>query len=161
MGVGDVTIDSSICVAMITGLPAILHSRDANDEVEATLREWSRAGGLRGVLHCFSGDVAFARRAVEMGLYIGFDGPLTWEKSTTLRDVASCVPVERALIETDSPYLPPLPKKRSDRSEPADARFVARKLAEIRKLSYADVCRVTGLAAAKLFGLPSDRKSVV
>ncbi len=135
--------------------PAILHSRDADPEVEATLREWSRAGGLRGVLHCFSGDVAWAKRAVELGLYVGFDGPLTYERSTTLREVAAAIPVERALIETDSPYLPPIPKKRSDRTEPADARFVAHKLAEIRRLSYADVCRVTGLSAARLFGIPS------
>lgn len=135
--------------------PAILHSRDADAEVEATLREWSRAGGLRGVLHCFSGDVAWAKRAVELGLHVGFDGPLTYESATTLREVASAIPVERALIETDSPYLPPLPRKRSDRTEPADARFVAHKLAEIRRLSYADVCRVTGLSAARLFGIPS------
>jgi TatD DNase family protein len=142
--------------------PVILHSRDAHDEMESTLREWSRAGGLRGVLHCFSGDAAWAKRAVELGLYIGFDGPLTHESATTLREVASAIPVERALIETDSPYLPPLPKKRGERTEPADARLVAQKLAEIRGLSYDDICRVTSLSAAKLFGIPSadDRAKI-
>jgi TatD DNase family protein len=144
--------------------PVILHSRDAHDDMETMLREWAKGASVRGdlprapvrgVLHCFSGDVAWAQRAVAMGLCLGFDGPLTYANSTTLREVASAIPVERALIETDSPYLPPLPKKRSDRTEPADARLVAAKLAEIRRLSYADVCRVTGLSAARLFGIPS------
>ena len=136
-------------------LPVILHSREAHADVEAILIERAKSVALRGVLHCFSGDAAWAARAVKMGLLLGFDGPLTFESASALRAVAAAIPVERALIETDSPYLAPLPKKKSDRTEPADAVLIARKFAEIRKLSYADVCRVTGLSAAKLFGIPS------
>ncbi len=136
-------------------LPLILHSREAHGDVEAMLVEHAGGKPLRGVLHCFSGDAAFAARAMKMGLLLGFDGPLTHENSSALRAVAAAIPVERALIETDSPYLAPLPKRKGDRTEPSDAVIVARKLAEIRKLSYADVCRVTGLSAGNLFGIPS------
>lgn len=136
-------------------LPVIVHSRDAHADVEEMLTEARRAGGLRGVLHCFSGGPDGAERAAKMGFYIGFDGPLTYENATTLRKIAGIIPVEHALIETDSPYLSPLPHRRSERNEPAFLPLIADKLADIRGLSAADVARVTALSAARLFGIPS------
>jgi len=136
-------------------LAVIVHSRDAHADVESMLREASVSGKLRGVLHCFSGGVDWAARAAAMGFYIGFAGPLTYENATNLERVAATIPVERALVETDSPYLIPRPHKRSERCEPAYVRLVAEKLARIRKLSATDVSRVTGLSAARLFGIPS------
>jgi TatD DNase family protein len=136
-------------------LPVIVHSRDAHAEVEAMLKEASVSAKLRGVLHCFSGSGDWAARAVKIGLHVGFAGPLTYENATNLEKIAAAIPVERALVETDSPYLVPRPHKRSERNEPACVRLVAEKLAHIRKLSTADVSRVTGLAAARLFGIPS------
>jgi TatD DNase family protein len=136
-------------------LPVIVHSRDAEGDVERMLAEASASGKLRGVLHCFSGSAEWALRAVGMGFHIGFAGPLTRENATNLEKVASAVPVERALVETDSPYLVPRPHKRSERNEPAYVRLVAEKLASLRQLSTADVARVTGLSVARLFGIPS------
>jgi TatD DNase family protein len=143
-------------------LPVIVHRRDADGEVEAMLKDASASGKLRGVLHCFSGSIDWAERAVRMGFYIGFDGPLTYKSAPKLEKLARTIAVERALVETDSPYMPPLPHRRSERSEPAYVRLVARKLAEIRGLSYSDVCRVTGLSVSRLFGIPSaDENSKV
>ena len=142
-------------LARAADLPVIVHSRDAHEDVEAMLKDAAKPGPLRGVLHCFTGDLAWAERAIDMGFYIGLDGPLTWEKSVELRRIAQTIPLESMLLETDAPYLPALPRKRSERSEPADVRLIAEKLAELRKLSAADIARVTGLSAARLFGIPS------
>jgi len=146
-------------IASELALPVIVHSRDAHAEVEEMLGEAGRAGKLRGVLHCFSGSPEWAQRAVAMGFHIGFDGPVTYENATKLRKIAAAVPDERLLVETDCPYLPPVPHKRSERNEPAYVRLVAERLAGIRKVSYEDICRVTGLAAARLFGIPSADES--
>ncbi len=136
-------------------LPVIVHTREARADLEEMLRDASSSGNLRGVLHCYSGGLEWAERAVRMGFHLGLGGPLTHENATGLREVAAQIPDERLLLETDCPYLPPLPHKRSERNEPAYVRLVAERLAGIRKVSYEDVCRVTGLAAARLFGIPS------
>ena len=136
-------------------LPVIVHTRDARADVEEVLREASAAGSLRGVLHCYADGLDWAKRAVEMGFYLGLGGPLTYDDAATLREVAASVPLEQVLLETDCPWLTPAPHKRSGRNEPAYVRHVADTLARIRSLTTDDVCRVTGLAAARLFGIPS------
>jgi len=144
-----------LALAAELDFPVIVHSRDAHEDVEAILTEASRSAKLRGVLHCFSGDIEWAQRAVGMGLCIGFDGPLTYQNASKLRAVAGAAPLERTLVETDSPCLVPALHKRSERNEPAYVGLVARELARIKGISAADVCRVTGLAASRLFGIPS------
>jgi len=144
-----------LSLAAALELPVIVHSRDAHDDVEAILKEARGSGKLRGVLHCFSGGIDWARRAVGMGFCIGFDGPLTYKNASKLRAVAEAIPLEQTLVETDCPYLAPAPHKRSERNEPAYVRLVAQELAHVKGLSAADVCRVTGLAASRLFGIPS------
>ncbi|HUU42959.1 MAG TPA: TatD family nuclease-associated radical SAM protein, partial [Planctomycetota bacterium] len=143
-----------IDVALELDLPVIVHSRDAHLDVAEILRQVHPSGNLRGVLHCFSGALDWAQRAVEMGFCIGFDGPLTWDNADDLRDIAAAVPLEHTLLETDAPYLTPAPRKRSERNEPVFVTHVAEALARIRGLSVDDVARVTSLAAARLFDIP-------
>ena len=135
-------------IARQTGLPVIIHSREAGD---GALKILEQAGGVAGVLHCFSGDSKMAQAAVEMGLYISFAGQVTFRKADLLRQVASDVPDDRLLMETDAPYLAPVPF-RGKRNEPAYLAETARVLAQIRGISPEDLARITSLNASKLFG---------
>jgi TatD DNase family protein len=113
-------------IARARDLPVIIHTREADDDTLRILGEASAAGPLRGVFHCFTGDEALARGALELGFYVSFSGIATFPKAEPLRQVARLVPADRRLVETDSPYLAP-PPHRGKRNEPA---FVAR-VAEI------------------------------
>ena len=137
-------------------LPLVVHSRDAQEDTLAILREHGR--GLRGVLHCFSGDHAMARAALEMGFFVSVAGPVTFRKAGALRDVLREVPVERLLVETDAPYLAPEPR-RGRRNEPALLVHTARALAELKGLSFDDVARITTLNAHRLFGIGAPDES--
>ena len=110
------------------GLPVVIHSREAEADTLALLRE--HAGRVRGVLHCFTGSRQMARHCVEWGLYISFSGILTFRNASALVEIARELPRERVLIETDCPYLAPVPY-RGKRNEPLFVREVARRLAEI------------------------------
>jgi TatD DNase family protein len=132
-------------------LPAILHCRDAFPEVCVIVGEES-SEALRGVLHSFSGDESFAGRLLEAGFHISFSGQITYPKSDRLRSVAEMVPIERILIETDSPFLTPQPE-RGKRNEPAFVRYVAEELARIKGLSFEDVERITTRNVRGLFGV--------
>jgi TatD DNase family protein len=113
-------------------LPVIIHTREAEDDTLAILREeGAGAGGLRGVLHCFTGTRRLAEQALELGLHISFAGIVTFPKATELRAVAALVPQDRLLCETDSPYLAPTPY-RGKRNEPAWVVRVAEELALLR-----------------------------
>jgi TatD DNase family protein len=112
-------------------LPVIIHTREAPDDTFALL---ANAPGVRGVFHCFTGDLAMARRALEIGFSVSFAGILTFPKAGPLRDAARIVPADRLLIETDSPYLAPVPH-RGKRNEPA---FVARVLAILAEIRGAE-----------------------
>ncbi len=140
-----------IQLARETGKPLIIHDRDAHDEVVQIMQE-ENAADVGGVLHCFSGDLAMARKCVEMGFYISFAGPLTYPKNDELRSIAQALPVDVMLVETDCPYLSPQ-KWRGKRCEPAYVRATAEKLAEIKGLSLEDVARITSLNAWRLFGI--------
>ena len=140
-----------IRLARDVGLPIIIHDRDAHDETLQILRE-ENAGEIKGVMHCFSGDVELARACIDLGLHISFAGPLTYPKNDTLREVAQVIPTEHLLVETDCPYLSPQ-QYRGKRNEPAHVRHTAQKLAEIKGLTIEDISRITNLNAYDLFGI--------
>jgi len=130
------------------GRPVIIHDRQAHAEVSAMLRAGAPAAGV--VLHAFSGDAALAEEALAAGYYLGVDGPLTYKKNERLRAIFAAAPLERILIETDAPYLPPQPR-RGTRNEPAFVRWVAEKLAEIRGSTLEQMASATAANAARLF----------
>lgn len=132
-------------------LPVIIHFRNVEQE-GLELAGIERLIGVRGVFHCFGGSPEFAEEVVSMGFYIGFDGPLTYPKSDRV-EVAEAVPLDRILIETDSPFLSPQ-NHRGQRNEPAWLPEIARKLAEIKKVDIGEVMYVTSRNAATLFKLP-------
>ncbi|BBK42929.1 TatD-related deoxyribonuclease [Allostella vacuolata] len=114
-----------------TGLPLIVHARDADEEMIRVLTEESHGGALKGVLHCFSSGRRLAEEAVALGFYISFSGILTFKKAEELREIARDLPADRLLVETDSPYLAPIPH-RGQRNEPAFVGHTAARLAEVR-----------------------------
>ncbi|BBK31963.1 TatD DNase family protein [Stella humosa] len=133
-----------------TGLPLIVHSRDADDEMIRVLQEESHGGALKGVLHCFSSGRLLAEEAVKLGFYISFSGILTFKKAEELREIARDLPADRLLVETDAPYLAPIPH-RGKRNEPAFVASTAAKLAGIRGLSVAEVEALTTENFFRLF----------
>lgn len=137
-------------LARACDLPCIIHVRDSHDDVIELLR--AHGQGLRGVFHCFSGDVAQAEQCLEFeGFLLSFAGPLT-RPGNALPEVARIAPLERILVETDSPYLVPQPL-RAKRNEPLFVRYVAEKLAELRDMTFAEIAQVTTANAVRLFGL--------
>lgn len=133
-----------------TGLPLIIHARDADDDVATILREETEKGAFPFILHCFSSGPALARIGVELGGYISFSGILTFKKSDALRDIAAFVPRERLLVETDAPYLAPVPY-RGKRNEPAFVAHTAAVLAETIGLSVEETGRLTTENFFRLF----------
>jgi|WetSurMetagenome_2_1015567.scaffolds.fasta_scaffold00671_14 TatD DNase family protein len=131
------------------GLPVIVHSREAQEE---TLEILARSGVNKGVMHCFSGDMKMAEETLAMGLYISFAGTVTFKKAHELAIVAKSVPDERLLVETDAPYLAPVPY-RGKRNEPAYVMETAKFLAGLRGVSIEDIDRITTLNAKRLFGI--------
>lgn len=140
-----------------TGLPLVVHTREASADTLAVLAEEGQ-GQVRGVFHCFTETQAVADAALEMGFHISFSGILTFRNAQALRDVARSVPLERCLIETDSPYLAPVPY-RGKTNEPAYVPHVARQLAELKGLPLAEVAAATTRNFEQLFGLPALRES--
>jgi TatD DNase family protein len=140
-------------LAMHMGLPLVIHSRDAAAETLALLDRTTGGRPLRGVMHCFTGGADFAREALARGLYVSFSGIVTFPNAADVREAARVVPLERVLVETDSPYCAPVPL-RGKTNEPANVAIVARFLAGLYDLSETDVRRITTRNAAHLFGLP-------
>jgi TatD DNase family protein len=134
-----------------TNLPLIVHDRDAHAEIAELLRQ-EGGGALRGVIHCFTGDYAAAKTFLDLGFYLSFSGILTFKNADALRDAARNAPLDRILVETDSPYLAPVPK-RGKRNEPAFVLHVAEMLAEVKKLSLETVAQATTTNAEKLFSI--------
>lgn len=137
--------------------PVVIHDRDAHDDLLAILVPWARgrrAAGRRshpGVLHCFSGDLAMAEKAVAAGFSIGFGGTLTYPRSDALAEVARRVDLDDIVLETDSPYLAPSPL-RGRRNEPANIVHVAKRLAKLRGLTLEIAANRTSANARRLFG---------
>lgn len=149
-----------IRLARELSLPIIIHDRDAHDRIVAIMKE-EQAAEVGGVLHCFSGDLEMARECIEMGFKISIPGTLTYPSNEALRDVVRGVKIEHLLIETDSPYLTPVPH-RGKRNEPAFVRLVAERIAELKGLSPEDVGRITSFNARRLFGIaqPSEQATI-
>ena len=131
-------------------LPVVIHSREAEDDVLSSLREKKCS---RGVIHCFTEGPNMARGAVKLGFYVSFAGILTFKNAHELRAIAAEVPLERILIETDSPFLAPVPY-RGKRNEPAFVVEVARAIAELHGISLEEVGRITSENTRRLFLLP-------
>jgi TatD DNase family protein len=140
-----------IRAARATRLPLVVHTRSASDDTVALLRE---EGGDNGVFHCFTESEAVARAALDLGFYISFSGILTFKTAQSLRDVAAFVPLDRCLIETDSPYLAPVPY-RGKTNSPAYVPFVAKQIADLKGISVEAVARATTSNFERLFNLPS------
>jgi len=122
--------------------PIVIHTREAWDETfDILARHWA-PHGLPGIMHCFSGTTAEARRALDLGFLISFGGILTFPKAEDVRQAALEVPLDRLLVETDAPYLAPVPN-RGKRNEPAFAVHTARRLADLRGISYEELCAIT------------------
>lgn len=132
-------------------LPIIIHDRDAHEDVVRILQE-EHAEEVGGVMHCFGGDWDVAKQCLELGFYIGFDGPITFKKADDVREVARKVPIDRLLIETDCPYLAPEPK-RGKRNETGYVSYVAEKMAEVRGMQTEQLAAQTTENACRLFNL--------
>ncbi|HUA18659.1 MAG TPA: TatD family hydrolase [Bryobacteraceae bacterium] len=136
-------------IAAAAHKPMVIHTREAWDDTLALVEEHWKPHGLGGIMHCFSGSPAEARRAVELGFYLSFGGIATFPKAVEVRAAAQSTPRDRILVETDAPYLAPVPK-RGKRNEPALIVHTAHKLAEVRGESYEDLCRITSENFRKL-----------
>ena len=139
-----------IRAARRSALPLVVHTRSASDDTLAILRE---EGAEAGVFHCFTETEAVARAALDLGFYVSFSGILTFKTAQALRDVASFVPLDRCLIETDSPYLAPMPY-RGKTNSPAYVPFVAQQLAALKGLAVEEIARATTANFERLFKLP-------
>jgi TatD DNase family protein len=138
-----------LALAIEKNLPSVIHSREAKKDTIDILKE---SGMNKGVLHCFSGDIGMAEDAMSMGLYISIAGPVTFKNARMLREVVKAIPDDYLLIETDAPYLAPVPF-RGKRNEPAYMVHTAQEVANIRGVSINDIARITTLNARRLFGL--------
>ena len=127
--------------ALETDLPLIIHTRDAEQDTMRLLRDVGQ-GKVRGVMHCFTGTQWLADQALDIGFYISLSGILTFKKSQELRDIAKTVPMDRLLVETDSPYLAPMPY-RGKRNEPSYVVETAKVLAEVKGVDYATIAAQT------------------
>ncbi len=148
-------------LARAAKLPIVIHCRPSdnsenawNDCLALIADRWV-SGGLGGILHCFTGSVDHARRALDLGFMISFAGNITFPKAQSIRDAARLVPLDLMLIETDSPYLAPVPY-RGKRNEPAFVEEVARRIGELRAMSYEDIGFQTAQNFYKFFGLAPE-----
>jgi TatD DNase family protein len=144
--------DRHLRLSQERGLPFVVHTRESDADVVAMLRDAAARGPLAGVMHSFTGSAETAAECVALGLYVSFAGMVTFKKSDDLRAVATTVPADRILVETDSPYLSPHPL-RGKRNEPANVVHTARVLAEARGIGVDEFSAQTTANARRLFGL--------
>ena len=131
-----------IAAARESGLPLIVHTREADGDTVDILKEEMSSGPFKGVIHCFSTGPEVAEAALKMGFYISFSGIVTFNRAEALREIAKSVPLERLLVETDAPYLAPVPR-RGKRNEPAYVAHTAARLAEVLGLEAEELARAT------------------
>jgi TatD DNase family protein len=131
-----------IAASRLTGLPLVIHAREADDDVAQILEEEAGKGTFPFVLHCFSSGVELARRGLALGGYISFSGIVTFKNAATIQEVAGFAPADRILVETDAPYLAPVPH-RGGSNEPSFVRHTAEKIAEIRGVTLEEIGRLT------------------
>ncbi len=138
-------------IASDFGLPIIIHDRDAHSRVLGILKKMGR-GERKGVIHCFSGDLDLAAAFIELGYYISIPGTVTYNKASNVRVVASSIPLEHMLVETDAPFLTPVPKI-GKRNEPLFVTYTVKEIARLRNITFEEVARITSENAKTLFGL--------
>lgn len=153
-----IAFEQQLTLAAQLELPVIIHNRDASDDVLAVLASWiptlpASLRELPGVLHSFSAPRAAAEKALALGFYLGFTGPITYKNADDLRSIAAAVPLDRLLVETDGPYLTPQ-QHRGKRNEPAYVRFTAERLASLRNMPDDALEQATTKNAERLFKLP-------
>jgi TatD DNase family protein len=141
-----------ITLARDLRLPIVVHTREAQDDTIAILKE-ENAADVGGVFHCFSGDAQLAKNALDLGFLLSFSGVITFQNATVLRDIVKTVPMDRILVETDSPYLTPAPH-RGKRNEPAHVRLVAEKIAAIQGMTADQIAELTSQNARRVFKIP-------
>jgi TatD DNase family protein len=146
--------DDLIHLGAELGLPLVIHDRDAHVEVLEHLQA-AKSSMTGGVIHCYSGDYDLARQFLDMGFYISIPGTVTFPKAETVRDVAAKMPLDRLLIETDAPFLAPVPK-RGRRNEPALVKHTAMEVARVRGMAPEDLALATTANARALFKLPES-----
>ena len=139
-----------LALARELALPVIIHDREAHADTLAIVREFP---GVTGVFHCFSGSPEMARELLKMGWYLGFDGPVTYKNARRTPEVAAVTPLDRMLIETDSPYMTPVPY-RGRRNDSGYVHLVAEKLAEWKGVAPEEMARVTTENGKRLFRIP-------
>ena len=138
-----------LALAQELGLPVIVHDREAHADSLAIVQEFP---AVRGVFHCFSGSVEMARELLKRGWYLGFDGPVTYKNARKTVEVALECPLDRMLLETDSPYMAPVPV-RGTRNDSRSVRYIAEKLAALRGLDTDELIRLTAENGRRLFGI--------
>ena len=139
-----------IAASRETQLPLVIHARDADKDIGDILEEETAKGAFPFVLHCFSSGAELARRGLALGGYLSFSGILTFKNAEEIREVAGFAPADRILVETDAPYLAPVPY-RGKSNEPGFVRFTAERLAEVRGVGYAEIAAQTTTNFAELF----------
>lgn len=150
--------EAQLTLAAEMDLPVIIHNREASKDVLTILENWANGltGPLKenpGVLHSFSAPASIAERALAIGFYLGFTGPITFKKSDDLRHIASQTPLDRMLLETDGPFLTPEPY-RGKRNEPAYIPIIADRIASLKQISTEALAQTTSANAQRLFRLP-------
>lgn len=154
-----IAFKEQLALAARLELPVIIHNREASEDIMAILADWvadlpKSLQSRPGVLHSFSAPLAVAEQALELGFYLGFTGPITFKKADDLRTVASHVPLDKILVETDGPFLTPHPY-RGKRNEPAHVQYVAERLATLHQLDVETFAVQTTRNAEILFNLPN------
>jgi TatD DNase family protein len=144
---------SQIELALKLNLPIIVHNRDANEDILRIIREYAGTG-LRAQFHCFNGTLDEARELIRLHHFISFTGNITFTKADSLREIVSKLTPEHLLLETDSPFMTPVPH-RGKRNEPAYVKLIAEKIAEIRRIGVEDIARITSYNAFRMFGIGS------
>ena len=142
--------EAQIKLSIKYDLPLIIHSRDSISDTYDILAKYK--GKIKGVMHCYSGSYEMALKFLDLGLYLGFDGPVTFKNSKEPKKIASLIPLDRILIETDCPYLTPVPH-RGERNESSYVRFVCEEIAKLRGLDINEMERITDENAIRLFRL--------
>ena len=143
--------EQQLAMARELELPVIIHDREAHEQVLSILRKMGKRE-KQGVIHCFSGDVELARSFIDLGYYISIPGTVTYKKALMVKEVAASIPLEKMLVETDAPFLAPVPF-RGKRNEPFFVKYTAMEIARLRDTTLEEVAVQTSKNAADLFGL--------
>ncbi|MDP2301475.1 MAG: YchF/TatD family DNA exonuclease [Ignavibacteria bacterium] len=150
-------LHAQIKLALKLDLPVVIHNRDADEDILSIMNQYSKQG-LRGQLHCFNSSIKHALEFIKMGFFISFTGNITFKKADHLREVAASVSLEHLLLETDSPFMTPVPF-RGKRNDPSNIPLIAQMLSELHNVSVEDIARITSYNVFKLFGIGSKPKT--